>query len=520
MNHFNKLSNLTLLALALSAGSACTSAAPSEDNPTSHDGNSADPIAVGSIHGRVMTLSGMPVVAADVEAGGDAGSTDSEGYFSLTHVAAGTDVDVIVQSERYSSGRIRIALAEHQEQSVLLTVAPADLEILDDAAAGGTVVAPSGVEIIFPANSIVDAAGNPVSGAIEVKTALIDEYHEAAAAPGSSLDPAVAAGSELGMVEVELTQDGAPVELSTDVELRLPLPAGTAYVDVDVVDLHHFDEDLSVWTAEGSGLIDTGMFVTSVGHFSWWWYLGYPGGGSNPNPDSSCICGTAVTPGGAPLVGGTVQAEGENHWGWGSSQIDANGDFCITLGANNLIFPVTNTLQIWGPDANGDFFETELTGQQTGTVPTDCSQGTGSCVDIGTQTLAPTAFTCIQGTLSGAWAPGIDVWWNARLGNGWPWDEYWSDKLDGLTANGPFCITIPRAPIDANGDPSIWYVHAEHGFGPGGPGGPTGGAYAGAISATTLVSGAYAVPHDGTSGHCDLGTCMDVGILDITFYPN
>ncbi len=269
MNHFSKLSNLTLLALALSAGSACTSAAPSEDNPTSHDGNSADPIAVGSIHGRVMTLSGMPVVAADVEAGGDAGSTDSEGYFSLTHVAAGTDVDVIVQSERYSSGRIRIALAEHQEQSVLLTVAPADLEILDDAAAGGTVVAPSGVEIIFPANSIVDAAGNPVSGAIEVKTALIDEYHEAAAAPGSSLDPAVAAGSELGMVEVELTQDGAPVELSTDVELRLPLPAGTAYVDVDVVDLHHFDEDLSVWTAEGSGLIDTGMFVTSVGHFSW-----------------------------------------------------------------------------------------------------------------------------------------------------------------------------------------------------------------------------------------------------------
>ena len=129
-------------------------------------------------------------------------------------------------------------------------------------------------------------------------------------------------------------------------------------------------------------------------------------------------------------------------------------------------------------------------------------------------------FTCIQGNLSGAWAPGIDVWWNASLGNGWPWDEHWSDTLDGLTANGPFCITIPRAPIDANGDPSIWYVHAEHGFGPGGPGGPTGGVYAGAIAATTLVNGAHGVPHDGTSGHCDLGTCMDVGILDITFYPN
>ena len=182
MNHFHKLSTFALLALALSAGSACTSAVPSEDNQLSRDGNGVEPIAVGSIQGRVVTLSGMPVVAADVEAGGDAGSTDSQGYFSLTHVAAGTDVDVIVQSERYSSGRIRIALAEHQEQSVLLTVAPAELEILDDAAAGGTVVAPSGVEIIFPANSIVDAAGNPVSGAIEVKTALIDEYHDAAAA--------------------------------------------------------------------------------------------------------------------------------------------------------------------------------------------------------------------------------------------------------------------------------------------------------------------------------------------------
>ena len=93
MNHFNKLSSLALLAFTLSTTSACTVATPIDD------GTSADPVAIGSIQGRVMTLSGMPVVAADVEAGGDAGSTDSQGYFSLTHVAAGTDVDVIVQSD-------------------------------------------------------------------------------------------------------------------------------------------------------------------------------------------------------------------------------------------------------------------------------------------------------------------------------------------------------------------------------------------------------------------------------------
>lgn len=49
-----------------------------------------------------------------------------------------------------------------------------------------------------------------------------------------------------------------------------------------------------------------------------------------------------------------MQAEGENHWGGGSSQIDANGDFCITLGINNLVYPLTNTLKIWGSDANGE----------------------------------------------------------------------------------------------------------------------------------------------------------------------
>ncbi|MCP4869413.1 MAG: carboxypeptidase-like regulatory domain-containing protein [Proteobacteria bacterium] len=531
MNHFNKLSTFALLALTLSAGSACTSATPNEDNQLSHDGNSVEPIAVGSIQGRVMTLSGMPVVAADVEAGGDAGSTDSQGYFSLTHVAAGTDVDVIVQSERYSSGRIRIALAEHQEQSVLLTVAPADLEVLDDAAAGGTVVAPSGVEIIFPANSIVDAAGNPVSGPIEVKTALIDEYHEAAAAPGSSLEPGMAAGSELGMVEVELTQDGAPVELSSDVELRLPLEAGTAYVDGDVVDLRHFDEDLAVWTAEGSGLIDAGMFVASVGHFSWWWYGSYPGGsgpygGSGPNyshgtVDSSCICGKATTPAGTPLVDGTVKATGENYWGWGYSQVAPNGDFCITLMMNDpaLPTPLTNTLQIWGPDANGDLFETVISGAQTGTSPTDCSLGTGGCEDLGTQTLNPTVFTCIQATLTGDWAPGLEIWWRAVYSSTWPWDESFSTYL-AAPASGSICLSIPSAPTNLNGNRSIWNLGVETVYPPGGIGGPTGGEYRDEGFGSLIGNDAWGVLHDGTSGHCDQGTCMDVGILDITFCPN
>jgi len=508
MNHFNKLSSLALLAFTLSTTSACTVATPIDDV------TSTDPVAVGSIQGRVMTLSGMPVVAADVEAGGDAGSTDSQGYFSLTHVTAGTDVDVIVQSERYSSGRTRIALAAHQEQTVLLTVAPADLEILDDAAAGGTVVAPSGVEIIFPPNSIVDAVGNPVSGAIEVKTALIDEYHEAAAAPGSSMGPTLGAGSELGMVEVELTQNGAPVELSTDVELRLPLQAGTAYVDGDIVDLRHFDEDRAAWTAEGSGFIDAGMFVASVGHFSWWWYNGYPGGIWIANPDSSCICGTAVTPSGTPLVGGTVLASGENHWGGGSSQIDANGDFCITLGINNLVYPLTNTLKIWGSDANGDFFETDLTGQQTGTVPTNCSQGTGSCVDIGTQTLAPTAFTCIQGTLTGDWVQGLEINWYAGFGDpSLPLTETYFDRSEGVPAGGDFCISVPSAPVGSNGFTSNWSVYVEQGFASD-PNGPF-------TSGGTCDSGAngFYGTHTGATGSCDLGTCMDIGLLDVSCAP-
>lgn len=176
---------------------------------------------------------------------------------------------------------------------------------LADAAAGGTLTGKDGAVITIPANALVDAAGNPVTGAVQVNVTPVNVGANPAAFPGmfQGFQPTGARGliASYGTVEYVLTRNGAPVQLAPGRKATIEIPVYTS-LNLDgsdvtagaVIPLWSLDERTAMWIQEGSGTVVANPNSPSalamraeVGHFSWWncdqWLGQMPNDSYNPN---------------------------------------------------------------------------------------------------------------------------------------------------------------------------------------------------------------------------------------------
>lgn len=177
---------------------------------------------------------------------------------------------------------------------------------LPDAAAGGTLAGRDGARIVLPANALVDASGQPVTGAVQVSMTPVNVGTNPAAFPGSfiGLQASGARGllASYGTVEYVLSQNGAPVQLAPGRSATIELPIytrlnldGSSVTTGASIALWSLDERTAQWVQEGSGIVVASAGSPSelalraqVGHFSWWNVDAFVGAPFN-SPTRCCI---------------------------------------------------------------------------------------------------------------------------------------------------------------------------------------------------------------------------------------
>jgi hypothetical protein len=167
---------------------------------------------------------------------------------------------------------------------------------LASAAAGGTLTGKHGARVVFPPGAIVDAAGNPVSGAVQVAITPVDVVNRPFTFPGrfAGLRPDGQQGLLLshGTMEVSLSAGGARAQLAPGRTATIDIPiyatlskAGTPLAVGDRSPVWSLDERTGGWIEEASGTVvaaatPTGLALRAeVSHFSWWNHDAFDTGG-------------------------------------------------------------------------------------------------------------------------------------------------------------------------------------------------------------------------------------------------
>jgi PKD repeat protein len=159
---------------------------------------------------------------------------------------------------------------------------------LPSAAAGGTLAGKDGARVTFAPNSLVDANGQPVTGAVQVNVTPVNVGSNAEAFPGLFAgfreDGARGLLASYGTVEYVLTSNGQRVQLAPGASATVEIPIyttlnldRTTVVAGATIPLWSLDERTGVWVQEGVGTVVANPGSPSelalraqVTHFSWW----------------------------------------------------------------------------------------------------------------------------------------------------------------------------------------------------------------------------------------------------------
>ena len=268
------------------------------------------PVALVDTQARVRALDGtaLPGVAVSWVGGTASAVTDASGRATLR---TGTGVASMLKfSKSGYADQFRDAGLPAGAESGFVEVSMLAREpalTLADAAAGGTLSGKDGARVSFARGSLIDAAGQPVVGAVSVSMTPVDVAAHVRAFPGrfSGVRSNGASGllMSYGAVEFVLEAAGQPVQLAPGSTASIDIPVytrvhrdGRAMAVGDSSPLWSLDERSGDWVEEGSGVVvaaDTpsGFALRAqVQHFSWWNhddFVNPPGG-----PKPKCVVDT------------------------------------------------------------------------------------------------------------------------------------------------------------------------------------------------------------------------------------
>ncbi len=337
---------------------------------------------IATLFGEVYDESGSPVSNASVTLDDNNTTTDDKGRFvfkDITMNNLGTFVKVdksgfFPGSDRFfpEAGSVNYVKITLLDQSNIGNFPSGD---------GALISSPEGISIDFPANSVVDADGNPYQGTVEVAARWIDPTAEnlqeimpgglqglmPGGVQGTGNDLEEVALASFGMMAVEL--EGSNGELlnlgnGEKATLTFPVPSELLSNAPATIPLWYFNETIGMWVEEGSATLQGETYVGEVSHFSFW--------NCDAPFDVAKACGTVLSASGMPLANAhvriTLLSSGALRSGWTNSE----GEFSGKLPANELLQLVV--FENW--------YCTELFSTNFGPIPP--STDTTTCYDLGT----------------------------------------------------------------------------------------------------------------------------------------
>lgn len=234
-----------------------------------------------SLVGTVVDENGELAEGAMVSLGTSTTTTDRFGLFKFDNREMnqkGTFVKV--EKDGYFLTGRRFYPADGKEEVVRLELLPIIYDQSFNATSGGTVeVSGAGGNLIFSENSIVDAAGNPYTGTVQVATKWLapDQASTIDQMPGALMGVNTEAEevglSSYGMIGVELRgAGGEPLNLGegNTATIELNIPDAMQAAAPATIPLWSFDYSFGIWMEEGSANKVDGKYIGEVAHFSFW----------------------------------------------------------------------------------------------------------------------------------------------------------------------------------------------------------------------------------------------------------
>ena len=235
-----------------------------------------------TLNGRVTSSTdGSAVAGARVTAGNASATTDANGNYSMSNAPAGERTVVRVNATGFGEGFAVESTAANTTRTANVRLQP--VGGVTQGAGSGTVTATvsgSTAQVVIPANSVVDAAGTPVTGNYSVALTPINPAQDVTAMPGY-YRVALAGGGVVqmeswGALNVTLTDaTGRRLNLGSGKTATLRIPVATRSAELPPsIPLFYFDESSGLWVQQGSATLHgTGAgayYEGSVSHFSYW----------------------------------------------------------------------------------------------------------------------------------------------------------------------------------------------------------------------------------------------------------
>lgn len=290
------------------------------------DAGGTNSAAVSGLFGRVVDVTGAPVVGAELRFGAARGTTDGDGAFAF-EAPAGSGT-VTVAADGFVSGFEPVTVPEDVATALNVTLLAQVASGTLDAATGGTVTGPGGASLIAPPNAFVGPSGE-VSGALTVYLTPLNPAiaAERAAAPGdftASVDGQVKLLESFGMMDVTVMagDDELNIAEGQRVQIRIPAPEGEAPSEIALWSL---DESTGRWVPEGTATLnpDSGTYSAEIGHLSWW--------NADQVLETTCGRGCVVDSDGEPVAGARVTATGLDYAGASDATTGADGCFVVAV---------------------------------------------------------------------------------------------------------------------------------------------------------------------------------------------
>ena len=217
----------------------------------------------------------------------------ADGTVSLTGVGVGVPLTIKLSktgfSEQYKSLELPNNTVSADAYFSAELKAREAAQILDSSA-GGILIGKDAAKLELPANALVDANGQAVTGNVNVNLTPVNvtDVNGIKGFPGSFMGVKPDGGSDLltsfGTVEYALEQRGQRLNLKPGTSAMIEIPAyantiedGSSLKMGDRIPLWSLNESTGNWVQEGTGILvassgsPTGLALRAeVTHFSWW----------------------------------------------------------------------------------------------------------------------------------------------------------------------------------------------------------------------------------------------------------
>lgn len=285
------------------------------------DAGSQEPLpdGMGGITGRVFdAVTGAPLAGATVRGPGGSPSTttDAQGRFGVMALLPGEERVLYVGREGYASGYKPLPVADGMMREAEFLLVPVAAQATIDSAQGGSVQsAGDGARADFPANALVDADGNAVTGMVELAIAPLDssEPSQLRAFPGdfqaTRMDGSQAMLETFSPMSITALSGDQALTIAPGKEavIYFPVQADNA---PQTIGLWSLNPETGHWEEEGTAQLivnDQGqrLYRAVITHLSWW------------NPDRpferSCVRACVVDADGEPAPNTAVTLTGVDY---------------------------------------------------------------------------------------------------------------------------------------------------------------------------------------------------------------